>query len=166
MPTSLFLGALFTWVVKKGQTTAVCTSMYILLISLPCVGHELTRTRTEHVHVSNTNKARSRVDMGYIRTACRTAVCLSNAHYQRVLDKHRPRPPCALTQNSSRYSLHSGLAPEAKHGGAAVRTKPPKTSTAPMGLRAFPPTQLEGLVSPGVSISFNDPHWLDLMQHE
>jgi hypothetical protein len=66
--TSLFLGALFTWVVKKGQTTAVCTSMYILLISLPCVGHGLTRTRTEHVHVSNTNKARPHVDTGYIRT--------------------------------------------------------------------------------------------------
>jgi hypothetical protein len=33
-------------------------------------------------------------------------------------------------------------------------------------LRAFPPTQVEGLVSLGVSLSFNDPHWLDLMQHE
>jgi hypothetical protein len=49
---------------------------------------------------------------GVYKNACWTAVCMSHAHYQRVLDKHRPRPPCALTQNSSRYSLHSGLALE------------------------------------------------------
>jgi hypothetical protein len=43
-----------------------------------------------------------------------------------------------------------------------LRTKPPKTSTAPMGLRAFPPTEVEGLVSPGGSISFNNPHCLEM----